>query len=343
MTGERVASRVLDAYALRVRELKRVSSGHINLTYWVFADEGQFILQRLHPVFGPEVHLDIEAVTSHLAAKRHETPRLVRTRRGELWVSEPDGRPWRLLTCIPGEVVRAADSPARCAATGSGLGRVHRALWDFAPDFVHRRSGVHDTARHLARLRAAVTEHQDHRLGGEIRPLAAEILMAAEGLAIPPGLPLRVVHGDPKISNFVFAPDGSVRAMIDLDTFARLPLPLELGDALRSWCCPGGEEAPEPIKIAHFAAAIEGYASAIGELPTPAERAAIPGATALVAVELAARFCTDALEERYFAWDASRFSSAAEHNLVRSRAQLALGRSVLARLPELQRLTSTAW
>ncbi len=55
-------------------------------------------------------------------------------------------------------------------------------------------------------------------------------------------------------------------------------------------------------------------------------------------MELAARFCTDALEESYFGWDASRFASAAEHNLVRARAQLSLARSIRASLPQLSAL-----
>lgn len=343
MTGERDATQVLDAYSLHVSGLERVSSGHINLTFRVQADEGQFTLQRLHPVFGPEVHLDIETVTAHLAARGLETPRLLRTQRGALWTPGPDGRPWRLLSYVPGEVFLAAESPARCAAAGACLGRVHRALWDCEHEFAHRRVGVHDTPRHLARLRAALDEHRDHRLFREIDPLATAILSAAERLVLPAGLPLRVVHGDPKISNFVFAADGSARAMIDLDTFSRMPLPLELGDALRSWCNPQGEESPEPIDVDHFRAAIEGYASAVGDLPTVPEREAIPLATALIATELAARFCTDALEERYFAWDSSRFPSAAEHNMVRARAQLALGLSVVGSLDALLVHTEHAW
>jgi hypothetical protein len=49
-----------------------------------------------------------------------------------------------------------------------------------------------------------------------------------------------------------------------------------------------------------------------------------------VCVELAARFCVDAVEDRYFGWDSERFSSRREHNLVRARGQLALARSVIA-------------
>lgn len=333
---------VLGAYPLQVRAVERITAGHINVTYRVEADEGVFTLQGLHQAFGPEVNVDIEAVTAHLATRGVETPRLLRTIEGTLWTSSPDGRPWRVLTFVPGDVALAAESPARCAAAGACLGRVHRALWDLDHDFVHRRPGVHDTPRHVAGLRAALEAHRKHRMIASIAPVARDVLAAAEELGLPPGLPLRVVHGDPKISNFVFAPGGEARAMIDLDTFSRMPLPLELGDALRSWCSPHGEESGEPIDVDHFRASIEGYAATIGDLPTPDELEAIPLATALIAVELASRFCTDALEERYFAWDQTRYSSSADHNLVRARAQLALGRSVLARLPDLARAVRQA-
>lgn len=113
---------VLAGYPLRVRAVERVTAGHINLTYKVEADEGVFTLQGLHPVFGPEVNLDIEAVTAHLAARGIETPHLLRTLEGELWTRSLDGRPWRVLTYVPGDVVLAAESPGRCGAAGHASG-----------------------------------------------------------------------------------------------------------------------------------------------------------------------------------------------------------------------------
>jgi hypothetical protein len=47
-----------------------------------------------------------------------------------------------------------------------------------------------------------------------------------------------------------------------------------------------------------------------------------------VCVELAARFCVDVFEDRYFGWDPARFTSRRAHNLVRAHGQLALARSV---------------
>jgi Ser/Thr protein kinase RdoA (MazF antagonist) len=147
-----------------------------------------------------------------------------------------------------------------------------------------------------------------------------------------PESPLRVVHGDPKASNVLFAPDRSrALCLVDLDTLSRMRLPLELGDAFRSWCNPGGEDQQRAsFSLELFAAAVEGYAGSAGDLPTPAERAALVAATETIYVELAARFCTDALEESYFAWDPARYPSRSEHNRVRAESQLAAAASLAA-------------
>ncbi len=50
-----------------------------------------------------------------------------------------------------------------------------------------------------------------------------------------------------------------------------------------------------------------------------------------ITIELAARFCADAVHDRYFAWDPSRFESRRAHNLARARSQLALARSLSQR------------
>ena len=74
----------------------------------------------------------------------------------------------------------------------------------------------------------------------------------------------------------------------------------------------------------------------------PAERDAIPRAIFRITVELAARFCTDALRERYFAWDSRRFASASEHNQARTRGQLALARTVRAQRAAIEELVTRA-
>ncbi len=330
----------LAPWALTPRTATPVLAGHINLTFRVEADEGPFALQWLNPIFGPEVNLDIEALGAHLARCGLAVPRLLRTREGALWSPGPAGGVWRVATWLAGAVLLEADSPARCAAAGELLGQFHAALWEHPHRFHHIRPGVHDTPRHLAHLRAALEAHPGHRLHAEAAELGAAILAAAAGCPPTADLPVRIVHGDPKISNLLFAPDGRACALIDLDTLARMPLALELGDAFRSWCSPRGEESEAAFEARFYEAGLEGWARAVGDRPTVVERAAIPHAVERIALELSARFCADALEEVYFAWDRLRYPGAGEHNLARARSQFALARSVRAQLPELERIAA---
>ncbi len=118
------------------------------------------------------------------------------------------------------------------------------------------------------------------------------------------------MHGDPKISNLMFAASsGRALCLIDLDTLARMPVALELGDALRSWCNPATEDATNARFVReYFEAAVGGYAAAAQGFLTDNEWRAIPLGTLTITVELAARFCADALRERYFGWDSRRYA-----------------------------------
>ena len=332
---------VLDAFSLASAPLERATSGLINPTWFVRARDGsELVLQRLNPIFPAEVNLDIEAVTRHLFAKGIATPTLVTTRYGKLWL-EHDGAVWRALTRIDGVTRDAVESPAQAREAGRVLAEFHRALRDLEHDF-RSRLGVHDTARHLETLRDALDEHRGHRDFAAVRPLAEQVLaLAAELPALPP-MPDRIVHGDPKISNVMFAASGDrALCLIDLDTLARMPVALELGDALRSWCNPATEDAPDARFVRPFyAAAIEGYATAARGLLGPQEWSAIADGTLTITVELAARFCADALRERYFRWDESRYASSSAHNQARTRAQLKIASTLCAELPALRELAA---
>jgi Ser/Thr protein kinase RdoA (MazF antagonist) len=223
---------------------------------------------------------------------------------------------------------------------GRMLGVFHRALADFDQPLSNRRPGVHDTPRHLEKLRRALAAHGAHPAHANVAALAERILALAAAAVPPAALPDRLVHGDPKISNVVFR-SGLAVCLIDLDTLARMPVPLELGDALRSWCNLESEDtAAARFSSARFEAALEGYAAGAGALLGAAEWQAIPKAMLTIAVELAARFAADALDESYFGWDAARFASASEHNLTRAAGQLALAEHIRKALPRLQAAAS---
>jgi Ser/Thr protein kinase RdoA (MazF antagonist) len=254
-------------------------------------------------------------------------------------------RPWRVITYVDGVSVDKIDGPARAHAAGAMAARFHGAVVDLSHDYKHVRRGAHDTRQHLVKLAMALASNRAHRLFEAVEPLARSILDA--GPLLPPLLveqPMRHCHGDLKISNVLFdrADTGRAVCLVDLDTLQRLPWCLEMGDAMRSWCNPHGEDVVDAtVDASLFQAACDGYFGAAGGPSlTPAERGALVDGTRTIALELAARFCADALHESYFGFDATKFATRGEHNLLRARGQWSLAQDIKARRSELVAFTS---
>nr|WP_240901865.1 aminoglycoside phosphotransferase family protein [Wenzhouxiangella sp. XN24] len=336
---------VAAAWNLVPESIRPLGSGLINRTFSALDRRGtRYVLQQLNPVFPPEVNEDIEAVTAHLAGRGLLTPRLVRACDGRLWLPDERGA-WRLMTHIDGRVLETVTNEAQAETAGELLANFHRALDDLGHQFRSVRPPVHEPERHLRDLERALEAHRGHRLYPQAAALAAEIFTAARALSPLPATAPRVVHGDPKITNLVFAAhEDRALCMLDLDTLGRMALPLELGDAFRSWCNIASEDDPRSgFSVGLFAAATRGYGVVAGDWLSREEAGAMVEATATIQVELAARFCADTLNESYFGWNPRAFASRGEHNLARARGQLNVHRSLVAQRARLETLVSRAF
>ena len=301
------------------------------------------ILQRLHPIFRPEVNRDIHALTPLLQAAAVPVPSVVPTRDGRLWVELRDTHPdldgvWRALTLLPGRTFTQITSPAQARAAGATLERFHRALLTSDHAFAFTRPGAHDTHRHMATLSQAQHDHPHHRLKDDLAPLADALRAQWEAWGDPPALPPRIIHGDPKISNFLFRDDHAVSGVVDLDTMAWSSVDVELGDALRSWCSTASESADRArFDLDIFEHALSGYLEQGRDWLTDAEIASLPAAAERICLELAARFAADTLHESYFRWDPDAAPSPGHHNLARTRNQLLLAQDIERKRPDLER------
>ena len=77
------AERVLGYYGLQGSAVEAFGTGLINETFLVTVDpEQKFVLQRMNPLFSPEVNLDINVLTRHLQLKGAATPRQLRPSAG---------------------------------------------------------------------------------------------------------------------------------------------------------------------------------------------------------------------------------------------------------------------
>ncbi len=293
--------------------------GLINRT-WLVGDPPQAVLQWVNPIFDPLMHRDIAAVTERLAAAGVPAPRLLPTAAGGLWAEREDGC-WRLMSHLPGRTVHRLGSRRHAAAAGGIVGRFHAALAGFRHDFEGRPRDIHDTPARIVELEAALDGAGGHPLADPCRRLGAAIV----------GDWTRW-DGDLKISNLRFDDAGEAVGILDLDTLGPMRLACEMGDAWRSWCNPAGEDDPDNARfdVGLFAASARAWLAHGPALEASERRALVPGIER-ICLELAARFCADAVANAYFREDRERFPGPpGSHNLLRARGQLALARSARA-------------
>lgn len=314
--------------------LHPAEDGLINQT-WMAGAPTDAVIQWVNPIFSPLINEDIESVTAHLSQKGMVTPRLLRTPEGRLSQPDPDGGCWRMMTFIPGRTLHKNSSAAISEAAGAMLGRFHAALADMVHTFRAPSRDIHNTPARMRALQAAVQAHRGHPLYDEAAPVADAILEAwAKWTARwgdPGALPLRTCHGDPKLSNLRFDSSQDVAlCMIDLDTVGPGTLSAELGDAWRSWCNPGGEDDPRASRfsISAFETSARGYLRHAPAMDA-AERESLAPGLERICLELASRFCADALQNGYFREDRHRWPVPGRHNLLRTEGQLRLAESAL--------------
>jgi len=323
------SNKILRSFGIEKARLEPFGTGLMNETWLVTMPEGEhLVLQRLHSIFPAEINQDINTVTHHLSTKGLSTPRILPTLKGSL--SEEDQGAWRMMTYIDGVSRDAIENAEQAKQAGALLARFHHAVSDLDYNFRNARLGVHDTARHIDTLKNSLISCKNHPHFEKIKTLSEEVLNLVDELPALPELADRIVHGDPKISNVIFdSKTDEAICLIDLDTLTRMPVILELGDAMRSWCNLSTEDdLNSTFSLKIFRAAVEGYGQCVPNFLHEKEWRAIPDATLTITVELAARFCTDALVENYFRWNHHRFQSCSEHNQARTNGQLSMARSI---------------
>lgn len=330
--------------------IRPLGDGLINETFLVELPHvdgvARAVLQRVNPLFGIAVHQDIEAITRHLQRRQLLTPVLVPTRDAQLALDLGTDGVWRMMTYIEGHTF-AQMTPALAAPAGALTARFHAAVADLDHRFHFVRTGAHDFARHLQNLRNAVSKAEQHgpdqtppgflALSDSIYQIAANVPSEVPG-------PSRICHGDLKINNLRFDDAGQGLCLLDLDTLANLKLGLELGDALRSWCNPLGEDRTDSyFDLGLLQPILHGYATSSRGFVTVEEREFLITGALRITIQLAARFAADIINQSYFRYDSARFPSRAAHNQVRAQGQLSLARSLLAQQREAESLVDAAF
>ena len=306
----------------QVMHTEKLIGGIVHDTHLITCEANAFVAQRLGQMFSVQAVEDQWNIQKYLEEYDFPIVKIVLTKKSNRYVVF-DGNIWRLLKYIPHDR-NAKKGPDTILEAGKTLGRFHALLkgCDYQPKF--KIENFHDTRNIIAKLRLVSGGKDNQEKTSAVKKELDLIINAIEGHYLPDEISEErktLIHGDPKIDNFLFDDKGVVVGLVDLDTVMRANELVDLGDALRSWCRDGTS-----FVNAYANAALTGY---LCQNSTGYILAHAKDATALITLELAARFLLDYFEESYFQWDSANYPNAAAHNLERCRMYLEYYHSIV--------------
>lgn len=333
-------------------EIRPLGSGNINDTYLVDADP-PFVLQRINTEVFPEPYQVMENLcrfVSHAQQRLRETPlnrrwevpNVLRTGRNQHHWTDQQGNIWRGMSFIADTTTfDTVQDRHHAAEIGYSLGCFHRLLSDLSPNcLADTLPGFHIAPNYLRQYDAVVA--QDRVLAPEEQHCCQLIethrhrLSVLEDAKASGQLPLRSIHGDPKINNILIdTATGQAVSLIDLDTVKPGLVHYDIGDCLRSSCNPLGEETQRwqavTFDVDLCAAVLRGYLSIAKAFLQPIEYDYIFDAIWLIAFELGLRFFSD-----HLAGDIYFKTQRPGHNLQRALVQFQLAESIHGQKPAIQ-------
>lgn len=348
---------ILKLFALKgdIKEVKPLGNGLINDTYKVVTDGDapDYVLQRINNAIFQDVDLlqsNIEAVTRHIRGKLEAAGETDIDRKVLTFVplkDSPktycfDGKSyWRVSVFIPDAFTYDTVDPKYSRFAGEAFGRFEAQLADIPDKLGETIPDFHNMELRARQLEEAVKNNKAGRLEDpEVQYILAEIrkysdqMCMAERLHREGKLPKRICHCDTKVNNMMFDAQGHVLCVIDLDTVMPSYVFSDFGDFLRTAANTVAEDDPAIDKVAFrkdiFEAFAAGYVKEASAFLTPLEKENLPYGTLLFPYMQAVRFFAD-----YINGDTYYKIKYPEHNLVRTRNQVALFKAALAKVPQM--------
>jgi len=336
---------IASRFANDVTGITPLGNGLINDTYRVDTSSVPFVLQRINRTVFPapeQIMANLATLNRHIAQKadasvKLQIPEVLKTQNNGSLYQDENGDCWRALSFIADtESIETMGTIGDAEQVGFALGHFHRLLSDLNPRLLHDTlPGFHITPGYLKHYRQLLRQpaNTDERYCAEFIDRFQSI---ADDLETPKKqglLPLRVIHGDPKLNNFLFDKRSRrIVSLIDLDTVKPGLVHYDIGDCIRS-CCYTSE--PVGFNPDICAALLKSYLAEAGAFFTEHDYRYLYPAIRLIPFELGIRFYTDYLQgNRYFK------VAEPEQNLQRAINQFRLCESIMAQDTAIKNLVS---
>ena len=338
-----------------VVEIKPLGNGLINDTLLVKTDgPDNYVLQRINNAIFQDVELlqhNIDCATAHIrrklvAAGEKDVDRKVlrflpcKATGKSYWT---DGETyWRVSVFVKDAFTYETVDPKYSYFAGKAFGAFEAMLSDIPDTLGETIPDFHNMELRARQLHEAVEADKAGRMAlPEVKAILADLLpheeemCKAERLHREGKLPKRICHCDTKVNNMMFDADGNILCVIDLDTVMPSFVFSDFGDFLRTAANTVAEDDPAiekvDFKMDIFEAFAKGYLESASSFLTPIEKENLPYAACLFPYMQACRFFAD-----YINGDTYYKIKYPEHNLVRTRNQVALFYAAVAKLPQMK-------
>jgi Ser/Thr protein kinase RdoA (MazF antagonist) len=305
-------------------EVHPLGEGLINDTYRVShpALAKEFVLQKINTNVFPQpeqIMNNIRTLTQHFAQQQSAQelclPTVLQTSEDKDLYLDENGDPWRVSEFIAGTVThQTLPDNQHAAALGRALGEFHRISQNIPVDSMYDTlPGFHIAPDYYQLLceteKIAPQSRMDNADVAQLLEFIhsrQSLIHCLENAKGGRQLPIQIIHGDPKLNNFLFDEEEiKVKSIIDLDTVKPGLSHYDIGDCIRSACNPLGEDPASLDDIAfniHYCETIlHNYLEIRARQMSTTEIDMIPSACQLLPLELAIRFLTDYLNgNRYF-------------------------------------------
>ena len=340
-----------------------VDSGLINKTYIiehiVNGKKSKFVLQCLSNIFESYeiVNFNHRLITGHIKKKlkktyykfgnqRWEVPYLIMSNSNKHFVFPFESNFWRAMEYIDDTLsFDILEDKVMAYQAGVGLAKFHWICSDF--EFTRLKNSIknfHNIKYYIEKINISIKDYNFSELDYNIKKRVQKLIFSLSNhilyveflLGYLKGKKIKssVIHGDPKLSNFLFDIKFKyVVSLIDLDTISSGYLLTDLADCIRSICNIAGED-PANLENVFFDINyckyfLNGYFSIINQKDDYGFEL-LPEFIYLIIVELTIRFLNDFLESnKYFK---IKYQS---HNLYRAEVQYRLLSSFVSQIPTL--------
>ena len=330
-----------------------IQMGNVNRTYEVKfrlpdGSPKSFLIQNVNTyAFRNPIQLmdNIDKVTEHIRSKKPGQVALHfhHTADRKTYVIDGDNF-WRMTNYIPSVTYNSVIDQQVVRNAGKAFGEFQMQLSDFDITQLYETiPGFHNTKQRYEQLRQAVEADPVGRVA-EVRE-ELEYLESVKEMAcrltdmLEHGkLPLRVTHNDTKINNVLFNPDdNSAMVVIDLDTVMPGLVGHDFGDAIRFAANKVSEDALEyehaGVDLEVFRSFAEGFLEMTANTLTQNEIDTLALSCFTLTAELSTRFLAD-----YILGDPYFNIKYAEHNLVRTRCQIALAKDMQLHMEQMEQI-----